>query len=378
MVLSSGQGAHAKHIACGLFAVVLEGYAASRPEAERRELGRRYPALARFVPSLRTHDEPMQAVACPVDYHLDLIPAIVRLLTDLGRRQPVLLILGEFHDADPFSLDLVRYLAHLAVERPWLMVGAVREEEIEPGAELGRMLDATMRERLCLRLELHCLPRRDCDQLVRALLPGVRVGDEFLTRVYAQSRGNPLFVGELIRQIYDCDDPALDGADAEHSRRVPSRVRELATMRLAAMDETLVQVLGLAAPSRQPSSPRANFAPERRHLSLLSPPPPFSVRWTAGCRCVSWKSAAAHLRSGIRSSARHCTRASRGTAGISSMPRSPPRRAASAGWREPGGADDEDQHRSRPRRAAAGCPPARHPAGRRREDGWNCGNASCA
>jgi DNA-binding SARP family transcriptional activator len=282
VVLSSGQGAHTKHIASGLFTVALERYAASRPEAERRELARRYPALARFVPSLGTHDEPMRTVACPIDYHLDLIPAIVRLLADLGRRQPVLLILGDLHDADPFSLDLVRYLAHLAVGRPWLIVGAVREEEIEPGEELGRMLDATIRERLCLRLELRSLPRHDCDQLVRALLPGVRASDEFLTRVYAQSRGNPLFVVELIRQMHDCDDPALGAADMERSQRaatrVPSRVRALATMRLAAMDETLLQVLGLAA-----AFEATEFSPDelRTGAAALEPPVPAAALFGA-------------------------------------------------------------------------------------------------
>src|SRR6266567_3909537 len=37
-VLWSGRGAHAKQFACGMFAVALEGYAASRPAADRNEL----------------------------------------------------------------------------------------------------------------------------------------------------------------------------------------------------------------------------------------------------------------------------------------------------------------------------------------------------
>ncbi len=176
-VLWSGRGAHAKQFACGMFAVALEGYAASRPAAERNEIAGRYPALARFVPSLGTSGEPVLAHG---DYHLDLVPAIVRLLTDLGREQPVLLVINDLHDADPFSLDLVRYLAHLAVQRPWLIVAAVREEEVEAGSELRRLIEGTTREGLCLRIELCCLSRRDCDQLVRALLPGAGAGDELL------------------------------------------------------------------------------------------------------------------------------------------------------------------------------------------------------
>ncbi len=122
-MLSSGQGAHARPFACGVFAVALEHYAASLPEPERGEMAHRYPALARFVPSLRSRGEFPAAVAGPGDYHLDLMPAVVRLLADLARRQPVLLVLGDLHEADPLSLDLLRYLAHLAANRPWLLVG---------------------------------------------------------------------------------------------------------------------------------------------------------------------------------------------------------------------------------------------------------------
>ena len=52
VTLYGGRGAHASQFACGPFAVALEDYAASRPEAERVELARVYPALTRFVPSL--------------------------------------------------------------------------------------------------------------------------------------------------------------------------------------------------------------------------------------------------------------------------------------------------------------------------------------
>lgn len=269
-VLWSGRGAHAKQFACGLFAVALEGYVASRPEAERNTLARRYPALARFVPSLGISGEPMPS---PGDYYLDLIPAIVRLLTDLGRRQPVLLVLNDLHDADPLSLDLVRYLAHLAAQRPWLMVGAVREEEVEAGSELRRMIEATMREHLCLKIDLHCLSRQDCDQLVRAMLPGRRVGDELVEEIYKRSGGNPLFIGELVREMRQCGELVLARGGWHESSwvaaRVPARVRALTATRLASMDETLRRVLGLTAAS---GATEISMGKLRAAAAALEPP----------------------------------------------------------------------------------------------------------
>ena len=94
-----------------------------------------------------------------------LISATVRLLTDLARTRPVLMVLGDLHGTDPASLDLVRYLAHLAVRRPWLVVGAVRDDELEADTELRQMVETMTRARLCLGIDLHCLSRRSCDRV---------------------------------------------------------------------------------------------------------------------------------------------------------------------------------------------------------------------
>jgi hypothetical protein len=252
-VLGSGRGAHARQFAWGLCAVALENYAASLPETQRREMAHRYPVLACFIPSLQAQGELPAAVKSAADCHLDLGPAVVRLLTDLGRRQPVLLVLGDLHDADPLSLDQLRYLAHLAIRRPWLLVGTVREEDAGTGSEPGRTIEAMIRERLCLAISLRGLPRQDCDTLVHALLPGACADEELLDQIYTWSRGNPLFVGELVREIRQRSDYLHSGIGGEQSSLaaagVPARVRVLAATRLATMDETLRRVLGLASVS---------------------------------------------------------------------------------------------------------------------------------
>jgi DNA-binding SARP family transcriptional activator len=251
VVLCGGRGAHANQFACGPFAVALEDYAASRPEAERIDLARRYPALARFVPSLGT-GSPLPALGPDLcDYHLDLIPPIVRFLMDLARTQPVLLVLGDLHEADAVSLDLIRYLAHLAVGSPLLMVGALGDPDIEAGAGLRHMVEAMTREHLCLRIDLLCLSRDATDQLVQAMLPGPPVCDDILAEIYAQSQGNPLFVRELVRDVGQYADSARAAggaqASASFAARLQTRTRAVAAMRLALMDVPLRRVLGLTA-----------------------------------------------------------------------------------------------------------------------------------
>jgi DNA-binding SARP family transcriptional activator len=251
ITLCGGRGAHADKFACGAFAVALEDYAANRSEAERAEIARAYPGLARFVPSLGA-GIPLPAPAPDLrDYYLDLFPSIVQFLMDLARTKPVLLVLGDLHEADAVGLDLIRYLAHLAVGTPLLMVGALRDPDIEADAGLRQMIEAMTRERLWLRIDLHCLSRQATDQLVHAMLPSAHVSDDTLAQIHAQSRGNPLFVRELVDGMNAYGSPVTADESCQDlswlAARLPTRRRILIGMRLALMDEPLRRVLGLAA-----------------------------------------------------------------------------------------------------------------------------------
>lgn len=250
VTLGGGRGAHSNQFACGPFAVALEDYAARQSEAERAELGRRYPAMAQFVPSLRAGSPPPAPAPDLRDYHLDLIPSIVQFLTGLAHTKPVLLILGDLHEADVVGLDLISYLAHLAVGSRLLMAGALRDPYIEAGAGLQRMTEAMTRERLWLRVNLRCLSRTATDQLVQAMLPGIRVDATTQAEIYAQSRGNPLFVRELVGAITSHSDRAPADEGFPGPSRLAGRLhhtRALTAIRLSLMDEPLRRVLGLTA-----------------------------------------------------------------------------------------------------------------------------------
>jgi DNA-binding SARP family transcriptional activator len=272
-VLWGGSGAHGSDFAYGPFAVALEGYVATRPEPERAELAQLYPELARLVPSLADTGELPRRAADPHHDDRDLTSAIVRLMTDLGRRRRVLFVLGDLHGTDSFSLGLIRYLSQLAIRRPWLLIATVREEELDAGTEIAQLIDATSREGLCLKVELQCLSRPDCDELVRAILRGSRPRDELLQQIYSRSRGNPLFVEELVRELRQHAMEVLANGSQHQSSwaptKVPTRVRSLATMRLSCLDETLRRVLGLAAAA---SATEISLNELRAGAAALEPP----------------------------------------------------------------------------------------------------------
>jgi hypothetical protein len=272
-VLWGGSGAHANRLAHGPFAVAVEGYVASRPSSERNELALRHPALAQFVPSLGMNTPRSPLADRPGDDHLGLLPAMARLLTDLARTRPVCLVVGDLHDAHPSSLDMLQYLTHLAVQRRWLLIGTIREEEVGAGTELHRTIEATVRERLCLHVDLERLDRPDCDRLVRSTLPGGRVCDTLLEQIYAWSLGNPLFANELVREMQERSELVLSNGSwrtsASVSAHVPTRVRALVAMRLAPLNETVRRVLALAAAAGEVE---ASLTDLRAGAAALQPP----------------------------------------------------------------------------------------------------------
>ena len=129
--------------------------------------------------------------------------------------------------------------------------GAARDDEIETCSRLHRVIEAATRADLYLKVDLPCLGRQDCVQLVRALLPGGNVSGKLLGQIYSRSRGNPLFVEELIREMAGCAElmPGR-GNRPELSRisgRVPARVRSLMASQVASLDDTMRRVLTVAA-----------------------------------------------------------------------------------------------------------------------------------
>jgi predicted ATPase len=252
-VLWGGVGAHAQRFGYGAFAVALEAYAAGCSDAERVDLSRRYPALGRIAPSL------MEAAPAPADdarrlgNDLDLIQAIVRLITDLSRERPVLIVLGDLHDADEFTVDLMRYVAHLARHRPWLIVATVREDDIDE-SQIQQLVSSTLRERLAQWIELECLSRADCDRLVRHML-GNAIDDDRLQTIYETSRGNPVYIEALVRELSaeGADTLAREGDARTSSDPVWRQNRAAATMQLGMMSGTLRRVLELASLSPSPS-----------------------------------------------------------------------------------------------------------------------------
>jgi DNA-binding SARP family transcriptional activator/tetratricopeptide (TPR) repeat protein len=244
----------------GLFVEATEDYLLTRPLTERKALAHAYPELGALFPSLTSDTVKLGAEQLLMEdapSKQQLFAAYARLLDALSAVYPLLLVLDDLHTADGASLQLLHYLARLAPERRWFMLGTYREEDVKPGSGFQHLSIALTRTELCRRVDLGRLSRADCDQLVRVLLDAIaqqgdwHVDTALLTYVYALSIGNPFFVLQLVRTMHERGWlTIIDGSwqvHADDRAPIPARVRDLVQAHLQNLQPDTQRILSLAA-----------------------------------------------------------------------------------------------------------------------------------
>lgn len=129
---------------------------------------------------------------------------LVRFVSDLVERGPLLLVLDDLHWADKATVDLLVTLA-LRVEGPLALVLAYRPDDLmtPEDAEEHPLRRALFRlRRYCdalTELELPRLSESDTEELIRRSAGEAVVPARIVDRIIDQSDGNPLFAESLLR-----------------------------------------------------------------------------------------------------------------------------------------------------------------------------------
>src|SRR5262245_28540768 len=144
------------------------------------------------------------------------------------------------------SVHLFSFLGRRLEGRRILLVGTVREEELDGASPVRRMLADLSKEERLVRLALAPLSREHTQILVRRLAEG-RADDSCLTqledRVWTLSEGNPFVIVESLREALDtARRPSLPDLPA-----VPEKVRELILGRFERLSDAGQHMLASAA-----------------------------------------------------------------------------------------------------------------------------------
>ncbi len=132
-----------------------------------------------------------------------LFEGVLRLLGNLSRAAPVIVLLDDVQWSDSASLHLLEYVAHRLADYRVLVLVGYRDEQTPEQRGLEDLVEALVRDQ---RMELVRLHRFDADasvQLLRQMLRGrlPASGGELAGRLYEKSGGNPMILEAIVRTL---------------------------------------------------------------------------------------------------------------------------------------------------------------------------------
>ena len=212
-------------------------HARRRPRARRARpdhAGRaREPAprarARRTAPPVMDRDAPAQA---------RVFEALLTLLDQLGRSEPVLLAIEDLHWADASTRAFLAFLARSLRDERVLLVASYRPDELHRRHPLRPLLAELERGPRARRIELVPLTRDELAEQLEDIL-GAAPDEANVDRLYARSEGNPLFTEELLAA-------GLDGRG-----ELPPTLRDALMVRIERLPEDAQEVLRVLSAGRR-------------------------------------------------------------------------------------------------------------------------------
>jgi DNA-binding SARP family transcriptional activator len=217
----------------------------AEPGSLRAQLGDGAADLAQLLPELRGLLPDVGEPPAPESEgaRFRLFDVTSSFLVNAAKARPLVIVLDDLHAADEPSLLLLQFLARQLGESRLLIVGAYRDVDPTPADPLRTTLMELAREPVTRRLELAGLGEPDVAQFLELAAPGASAAD-FAPAVHAETEGNPLFVGEILRLL--AAENRLD-EPATAPLAIPQSVREVIGRRLRHLSYECNELLVLAS-----------------------------------------------------------------------------------------------------------------------------------
>jgi DNA-binding SARP family transcriptional activator len=218
----------------------------AEPDALRAQLGAGAADLAQFLPELRERfpDLPEPPSMESEAARFRLFDAAAEFVRRASESRPIVLVLDDLHAADAPSLLLLRFLARQLGSTRILLLCAYRDVDPLLGQPLTEMLVEVAREPVTSHLPLGGLSKGEVAEYVELTAPEI-ASPGLLAALDAETEGNPLFVGEIVRLL------SVEGVRAESTAELrlalPQSVRDVIARRLAHLSEECNRMLVLAA-----------------------------------------------------------------------------------------------------------------------------------
>jgi DNA-binding SARP family transcriptional activator len=215
------------------------------PASMRAKLGAAAEDIAQIVPELRELLPDLREPASldPASARFRLFDSVSSLLLSVARERPLVVVLDDLHAADEASLLLLRFIARELGPARLLLVAAYRDIDPTIADPLKSTVADLVREPVTRRIQLTGLEAGDVAKYIE--LTAELAPDEALVgAIHAETEGNPLFVGEVVRLF--TSEGQLGGV-GDLRPGIPEGVRDAIGRRLGRLSEDSRDMLALAS-----------------------------------------------------------------------------------------------------------------------------------
>ncbi len=191
-----------------------------------------------------------------------LFEGMLRLLVPNGMRRPRILVLEYLQWAEPASLEFLSYLCRSVEERspspPLMLVMTYRHDEVDANCPFVGSLRSWKRQKNDHNLRLEPLKVTQTRTMIESMLPSGGLGEETLTRLFAETEGNPMFIEEMLKtvmaegrllledEVWELDERSRMSTSAGGSQ-VPVTIRDAVRRRLSGLSGQDEDILRYAA-----------------------------------------------------------------------------------------------------------------------------------
>ncbi|MCK4717538.1 MAG: tetratricopeptide repeat protein [Thermoplasmata archaeon] len=179
-----------------------------------------------------------------------LFASIEDVLHSIAKDIPLIIFIDDLQVSDASSLDFLSFLVDSIDSLPILLIGAYREDDLSEDHML-RILTIEEDDTTHL-LALEPLNALDVLDMVEGMLEVDDLPTLFIKRLYKETRGNPLFVREVIRTIME--DQHIDRSDPKWyvnidlaSIPLPTSLKEIVVSQVRGLDTNSMAVLQYGA-----------------------------------------------------------------------------------------------------------------------------------
>jgi DNA-binding SARP family transcriptional activator/tetratricopeptide (TPR) repeat protein len=211
---------------------------------QRQQLGEDAPALRQLLPELGEIVPSLPQPPAPDSEgaRFRLFEATSSLLRRVATHRPLVLVLDDMHAADEPSLLMLQYVAREIADRRILVLCAFRDVDPTPRDPLAFTLSQLAREPQAAHIALAGLTAPDIGKYI-SLATGNDLVSERVDEIFAETEGNPFFVGEIVRLL----DAEGTIADRAAPLRIPAGVGAVIKRRLARLSDQCRELLVRAA-----------------------------------------------------------------------------------------------------------------------------------